>query len=215
MRLFSYLSDKDIFAEFYKKQLAKRLLLARSSSDDAERAMIAKLKLRCGAQFTPKLRGHGHRHEPLVGHAVAFASKASRQGNSAPDRSLRPGPHHWPGPTYKSDDLNLPSEMLQCIETFKTFYDARTSHRRLRWVHSLGSATVLGSFTPNGKPKKHDLMVSTYQACILLIFNEQDTHSFSDMQQSLNLPTRSSSATRSRYASVSTRSYSRSPPRRR
>ena len=33
-------------AEFYKKQLAKRLLLARSSSDDAERSMIAKLKLR-------------------------------------------------------------------------------------------------------------------------------------------------------------------------
>ena len=57
VRLFCYLSDKDIFAEFYKKQLAKRLLLARSSSDDAERAMIAKLKLRCGAQFTSKLEG--------------------------------------------------------------------------------------------------------------------------------------------------------------
>ena len=91
-------------------------------------------------------------------------------------------------PTYKSDDLNLPSEMTQCIDTFKAFYDGRTSHRRLRWVHSLGSATVLGQFTPGGKTKKHDLMVSTYQACILLIFNEQDTHSFSDMQQSLNLP---------------------------
>ena len=36
-------------------------------------------------------------------------------------------------PTYKSDDLNLPKEMLQCIETFKAFYDLRTSHRRLRW----------------------------------------------------------------------------------
>ena len=59
VRLFCYLSDKDIFAEFYKKQLAKRLLLARSSSDDAERAMIAKLKLRCGAQFTSKARAAG------------------------------------------------------------------------------------------------------------------------------------------------------------
>ena len=82
----------------------------------------------------------------------------------------------------------LPSEMLACIETFKTFYNARNSHRRLRWVHSLGSATVLGSFSPNGKSKKHDLMVSTYQACILLLFNEQDVISFNDMQQMLNLP---------------------------
>lgn len=42
---------------------------------------------------------------------------------------------------------------------------------------------VLGSFSPNGRSKKHDLMVSTYQACILLIFNEQDSYSFNDMQQ--------------------------------
>ena len=64
----------------------------------------------------------------------------------------------------------------------------RTSHRRLRWVHSLGSATVLGQFTPGGKTKKHDLMVSTYQACLLLVFNGQDAFTFSDIQQHLNLP---------------------------
>ena len=76
-------------------------------------------------------------------------------------------------PTYKNDDLNLPSEMLACIETFKAFYDKRTSHRRLRWVHQLGNAQVLGNFLPNGKKKQHDLVVSTYQACILLLFNNQ------------------------------------------
>eukprot|EP00966_Prymnesium_polylepis_P093439 2162684-Prymnesium_polylepis.1 len=63
-------------------------------------------------------------------------------------------------PTYKNDDLNLPSEMLACIETFKLFYDKRTSHRRLRWVHQLGNAQVLGNFLPNGKKKQHDLVVS-------------------------------------------------------
>ena len=57
VRLFGYLSDKDIFVEFYRKQLAKRLLLARSVGASAERSMIAKLKLRCGAQFTSKLEG--------------------------------------------------------------------------------------------------------------------------------------------------------------
>jgi cullin 1 len=91
-------------------------------------------------------------------------------------------------PTYKPDELNLPNEMLQCIETFKTFYDKKTSHRRLRWVHSLGSATVLGKFSPAGKTKFHDLMVSTYQACILLCFNSQDSISFEELQKQLNLP---------------------------
>jgi len=188
VRLFCYLSDKDIFAEFYKKQLAKRLLLARSSSDDAERAMIAKLKLRCGAQFTSKLEGMVTDMNLSSDMQSAFSEhlrdKEIKLETDLSVQVLTTG--FWP--TYKSDDLNLPAEMLQCIETFKSFYDSRTSHRRLRWVHSLGSATVLGCFSPNGKSKKHDLMVSTYQACILLIFNEQDTYSFNDMQSMLNLP---------------------------
>jgi len=188
VRLFSYLSDKDIFAEFYKKQLAKRLLLARSASDDAERSMIAKLKLRCGAQFTSKLEGMVTDMNLSSDMGTAFAEHL-RENDIKLDTDvsvqvLTTG--FWP--TYKNDDLNLPSEMLACIETFKLFYDKRTSHRRLRWVHQLGNAQVLGNFLPNGKKKQHDLVVSTYQACILLLFNNQDSMSFDDIQQQLNLP---------------------------
>ena len=55
VQLFSYLMDKDIFGEIYRNQLAKRLLNQRSASDDMERVMIGKLKIRCGAQFTAKV----------------------------------------------------------------------------------------------------------------------------------------------------------------
>jgi hypothetical protein len=48
---------KDVFEAFYKKDLAKRLLLQRSVSNDAEKAMITKLKAECGSQFTNKLEG--------------------------------------------------------------------------------------------------------------------------------------------------------------
>ena len=48
---------KDVFEAFYKKDLAKRLLLGRSASVDAEKNMITKLKQECGAQFTNKLEG--------------------------------------------------------------------------------------------------------------------------------------------------------------
>ena len=36
VKLFTYLSEKDVYQEFCRKQLAKRLLLERSHSDDAE-----------------------------------------------------------------------------------------------------------------------------------------------------------------------------------
>merc|ERR1712060_446256 len=35
--------------------------------------------------------------------------------------------------------------------------------------------------------KKHDLMVSTYQACVLLLFNAQDSYTVTEVQQHLNL----------------------------
>ena len=46
-----------MFEAFYKKDLAKRLLLQRSVSNDAEKGMITKLKAECGSQFTNKLEG--------------------------------------------------------------------------------------------------------------------------------------------------------------
>ncbi|EER11478.1 conserved hypothetical protein, partial [Perkinsus marinus ATCC 50983] len=55
--LFSFLTDKDVFAEIYRNQLAKRLLYDTSASDEAEKNVIQKLKMKCGAQFTSKLEG--------------------------------------------------------------------------------------------------------------------------------------------------------------
>jgi hypothetical protein len=50
LTLFRYIQGKDVFEAFYKKDLAKRLLLGKSASIDAERLMITKLKTECGAQ---------------------------------------------------------------------------------------------------------------------------------------------------------------------
>lgn len=57
MVLFRFLQEKDVFERYYKQHLAKRLLFNRSTSDDSEKAMIAKLKQECGYQFTSKLEG--------------------------------------------------------------------------------------------------------------------------------------------------------------
>ena len=55
--LFRYVTEKDVFERYYKTHLAKRLLLNKSVSDDAERGMLAKLKVECGFHFTQKLEG--------------------------------------------------------------------------------------------------------------------------------------------------------------
>jgi cullin 4 len=42
---------------FYKRDLARRLLLSKSASADLEAGMVAKLKAECGGAYTSKLEG--------------------------------------------------------------------------------------------------------------------------------------------------------------
>lgn len=48
MVVFRAIHGKDVFEAFYKKDLAKRLLLGKSASIDLEKAMVARLKAECG-----------------------------------------------------------------------------------------------------------------------------------------------------------------------
>lgn len=80
MVLFRFLQEKDVFERYYKQHLGRRLLSNKSASDDLEKSMISKLKVRqgrlyerhlsgrwahrlgslqteCGCQFTSKLEG--------------------------------------------------------------------------------------------------------------------------------------------------------------
>ena len=56
VKLLAYISDKDLFSEFYRKKLGRRLLNDSSTHDEAERSILSKLKQQCGTQFTCKAR---------------------------------------------------------------------------------------------------------------------------------------------------------------
>ena len=59
VKLLAYISDKDLFAEFYKKKLDRRLLFDKSANDDHERSILTKLKQQCGGHCTSKLGRYG------------------------------------------------------------------------------------------------------------------------------------------------------------
>eukprot|EP00879_Flechtneria_rotunda_P020719 GHRR01021805.1.p1 GENE.GHRR01021805.1~~GHRR01021805.1.p1 ORF type:complete len:242 (+),score=83.23 GHRR01021805.1:334-1059(+) len=90
-------------------------------------------------------------------------------------------PGFWP--TYKSMDLALPAEMVEGIAAFKEFYEDETKHRKLTWVYTQGTAVLKGNFDP----KSLELVLSTLQAATLLLFNEGEELSYSEVQERLNL----------------------------
>jgi cullin 1 len=89
---------------------------------------------------------------------------------------------YWP--TYKFLELRLPREMVECVTTFKAFYENRTMHRKLTWIYSLGMVQARGNFAA----KPIDLQVTPFQAATLLLFNSEESLAFAEIRERLNLP---------------------------
>jgi len=185
VRLLAYVSDKDLFGEFYRKRLSKRLLFDQSANDDHERSILAKLKHQCGAQFTGKMEGMVTdlqlARDTQQGFDSWLAQDASRKGDVDLNVTvLTTG--FWP--TYKFTELALPAPMVKCVETFKAFYEERTKHRKLTWIYALGTCSVKGNF----KHKSIEMQLSAFQTSCVLLFNAVDSLTFAEIRDRLNLP---------------------------
>ncbi|XP_076891601.1 cullin-3A-like [Bidens hawaiensis] len=185
MVLFRYLQEKDVFEKYYKQHLAKRLLSGRSVSEDAERSLILKLKTECGYQFTSKLEGMftdmKTSHDTMQGFNLAMA-RVLANGPILTVHVLTTG--SWP--TQSTPTCNLPAEILGVCEKFKTYYLGTHNGRRLTWQTNMGSGDIKATF-PGGQ--KHELNVSTYQMCVLMLFNNADQLSYKEIEQAVEIPT--------------------------
>ncbi|XP_059640189.1 cullin-3A-like [Cornus florida] len=184
MILFRYLQEKDVFEKYYKQHLAKRLLSGKSVSEDAERSLIVKLKTECGYQFTSKLEGMftdmKTSQDTMQGFYASMGSEMA-ENPTLHVQVLTTG--SWP--TQLSATCNLPPEILGLCEKFRMYYLGAHSGRRLTWQTNMGTADLKATF---GKGQKHELNVSTYQMCILMLFNSADRQSYKEIEQATEIP---------------------------
>ncbi|XP_004233125.2 cullin-4 [Solanum lycopersicum] len=182
--LFRFIQGKDVFEAFYKKDLAKRLLLGKSASIDAEKSMISKLKTECGSQFTNKLEGMFKDIE--LSKEINESFKQSSQARKKLPTGIEMSVHvlttgYWP--TYPPMDVRLPHELNIYQDIFKEFYLSKYSGRRLMWQNSLGHCVLKAEF-PKGKK---ELAVSLFQAVVLMLFNDAEKLSFLDMMEATRI----------------------------
>ncbi|KAI8820589.1 ubiquitin-protein ligase, cullin 4 [Fimicolochytrium jonesii] len=175
--LFRYIQGKDIFEAFYKKDLAKRLLLQKSTSVDAEKSMLSKLKIECGPGFTSKLEGMFKDIEISKDYMTSFRESAkytTQLGNI--DFSVNVLTHgYWP--TYTPVPCLVPPEIEQCQKVFLEFYESKHKGRRLTWQSLLGSGILRCEF----KKGKKELSVSLFQAMVILLFNDYERLTYADI----------------------------------
>ncbi|EIW57578.1 Cullin-domain-containing protein [Trametes versicolor FP-101664 SS1] len=167
--VFRFVTDKDVFERYYKSHLAKRLLLGRSVSDDAERGMLAKLKVECGYQFTQKLEGMFHDMKISADTMQAYRDHLAKSGIEQDiDLSVTVMTStFWPM-SHSAASCTFPAQLIDASRSFERFYLARHSGRRLTWQPGLGNADVRVKF----KSRKHDLNVATFALVILLLFED-------------------------------------------
>uniref|UniRef100_UPI0037E76AB4 cullin-4A isoform X1 n=1 Tax=Semicossyphus pulcher TaxID=241346 RepID=UPI0037E76AB4 len=183
MIIFRFIHGKDVFEAFYKKDLAKRLLVGKSASVDAEKSMLSKLKHECGAAFTSKLEGMFKDMELSKDIMIQFKQISFNQymqNQSEPSNIeltvniLTMG--YWP--SYTPMEVHLPSEMVKLQEVFKLFYLGKHSGRKLQWQPTLGHAVLKAEF----KEGKKELQVSLFQTLVLLMFTEGEEFSMEEIR---------------------------------
>lgn len=168
--LFRFVYGKAVFEAFYKKDLARRLLMGRSASADAERSMLARLKTECGAGFTHNLEqmfkdvelardemsSYKQRLEDRVGYEKGKNVELSVNVLSAAA---------WP--TYPDIPVIIPANIKKAIDDFELHYKSKHSGRKLDWKHALAHCQMRANFNKGTK----ELVVSSFQAIVMLLFN--------------------------------------------
>jgi cullin 3 len=200
--IFRYLADKDVFEAYYKNHLAKRLLGNKSGSEEAERAMVSLLKAECGYQFTSKLEGMFN--DMRISKETLEKYRTHKKGlvNVSPDvRDAENGGKavdvevsvlansHWPSQNVQP--CILPTAIGAAMDRFKNYYLTTYTGRKLSWQTSTGTAEIRLNLPPvkgSTKPRRHDLSVTTYQMCILVLFNVRDTLTLKQIRDDTQIP---------------------------
>ncbi|XP_072684608.1 cullin-4B-like [Canis lupus baileyi] len=184
--LFRFINGKDVFEAFYKKDLARRLLLGKSASVDAEKSMLSKLKQECGTAFTNKLQGMFKDMELSKDTMIQLKQYMQNQnipGNIELTVNILTT-SFWP--TYIPKEIHLPPEMERLQENFKNFYLSKHSGRKLQWQSTLGHCVLKAEF----KKGKKELQVTLFQTLVLLMFNEGDHFSLEEIKMATGLEDR-------------------------
>ena len=183
IQIFRYLLDKDVFEGFYVSSFAKRLLEQRQICEDAETALVLKLKEECGCQFTQRLEIMFKDMKMSEELCQEFKNTSTASDNVEIDfavKVLTQG--HWPNENKDQQFFQqIPNEISVAMNTFTQFYYSKYNNGRLlNWKLALGNAEVRGTFKEG---KRYEFLCSSYQMFLLLMFNDQPVITYQQFLQ--------------------------------
>ncbi|KAF8769975.1 Cullin-3 like protein [Argiope bruennichi] len=167
--------------------------------------MISKLKTECGCQFTSKLEGMFKDMSVSNTMMEEFKTHVASSGTNLYNvdlnvRVLTTG--FWPTQSA-TPKCNIPMAPRNAFEAFRRFYLAKHSGRQLTLQPQLGSVDLNAVFygprreeSDQQQPqpsstcgaRKHIIQVSTYQMCVLMLFNARERLTYEEIANETDIP---------------------------
>ncbi|KAL1437600.1 hypothetical protein MTO96_048807 [Rhipicephalus appendiculatus] len=202
--IFALLQQKDIFVISYARHLAKRLLLSRSASYNAEIRFVARFKTEYGFLFSQRLEVmfNDMRTSDALAREFTEALLLSRTDLRVDVNMRVLQKFFWPLPCA-TQTSNIPALTRSAFETFRQFYLAKYKCRQLILQPQFGSADMDAVFygpseeqpssskaasTLADEPRTYTIQVSTFQMCVLMLFNSHDKVTYGDIASETNIP---------------------------
>jgi hypothetical protein len=169
LELFRFVAGKAVFEAFYKTALAKRLLMNRSASADAEKSMLARLKNECGSNFTHNLEQMFKDVELARDENSGFKSVIeNRRGKVDVDLSVNVcSAAAWP--SYPDVEVEIPLDIQKACADYEQYYKSKYSGRKLQWKHAQSHCQMTANF-PKGRK---EVVVSGFQSIVMMYFNDK------------------------------------------
>jgi len=157
--LLSYHSESDVIAETLRRDMAKRLFMNRTHSQEWEKTLLSSLKLRFGYQFTTRMEGMRFDYTTQL---------LTTEYIPSPEGTVRllTG-SHWPSFSAPDDIVTLPPLMTRCMAHFDAFFKEYYSTRRITWQHHLSNFHLQGIYNA-GKTRRYDIFCGFLQGIVLL-----------------------------------------------
>lgn len=89
-------------------------------------------------------------------------------------------------PSYPDVPVRIPPVVMTAVNDFQQYYNMKHNGRKLEWKHQLAHCQLRARFPKGNK----ELVVSSFQAIVLLLFNdirEGETLSYQQIQQATEL----------------------------
>ncbi len=162
IQVVSYMTDKDLFLEYSRINMAKRILQKKNKDQDVEIYFISLLKPLLGTYSTTRLEGMIRDKEKTTEEIQDYLDSPKPFRTLFEPTNITFG--NWP--QLSNTPLHLPATIRECYQHYEEYYRTRRSGYKVDPIYSYGTAVVNAQYPT----RSYDFVMNIPQTTVYYLF---------------------------------------------